>query len=64
MGLAKLIIRKAALGAESKDEIELPMRRCYDNLFTEVGRSDVNGGYFYASMDSVLFTPTACSSSK
>jgi hypothetical protein len=63
MGLAKLIIRKGALGAESKDEVELLMRRCYDNSFTEVGRSNIDGGYFYSSMDSVLFTPTTCSSS-
>jgi hypothetical protein len=50
MGLAKLIIRKGALGAESKDEVELLMRRCYDNSFTEVCRSDVNGGYFISML--------------
>ena len=32
MGLAKLIIRKGALGAESKYGFELLMRRCYDNI--------------------------------
>ena len=63
MGLEQLIIRKGALGAESKDEVELLMRRCYDNSFTEVGRSNVDGGYVYAPMDSVLFTPITCSSS-
>ena len=31
MGLAKLIIRKGALGAESKCGFELLMPRCYDN---------------------------------